>query len=492
LRSSRTLRTSRYSAAAPSPRDALLVVASGSAAAIVVILPTLAMQLAIVLGAAAVTVAAMMARAGRILNPAWLVVALLYVLGAIGSLLSHAGIGLSAPALVLMGASPFAIAALVIRPESRARLLLLAPLLLLLLLAVLSLGWSEDAQQGSAKLTLWTLTALVPVAFILVLAPGPSGVSWRLIGGAALVYALGLLVFGASSPLYPGRAILFDSNPIWVARAAFVGALVVLFGPFPSVAKLVMAPVMIVAGLTTVSLGPAVGLVVGAWAGAAETLRCSDRTDRRVKVGWAALASLTGLAAVVLLSGALDPLLAQVANDPNTTSRATYLDVAGRLVLGAPVFGVGIGGFAATGLDTYPHNLFAEVASELGLAGIMALVVWLALALRGAARSPILVALVVSTGTFAMFSGSLAGNEELWMFSALAVATLPIGVASWIGSEMARPARVPRMSATVAQGGSQRSVAELVSAPHARGRPIPMRSSPPPCHPSRWVAAWPR
>lgn len=427
MRCSRILRVRRHVAAAPSPRDTLLVGASGVAAAIVAILSTLAMQVAIVLGAAFVAASMMTARAGRVLNPAWLIVAWFYLLGPIGSLLSHAGVSLSAATLVLLAPSPFVLAALVMRPESLARLRLLAPLLLLLLLAGLSLGWSEDPQYGSAKLTLWTLTALLPVVFILVLAPGSSGVSWRLIGGAGIVYALGLLVFGAPSSLYPGRAILFDANPIWEARAAFVGALVVLFGPFPSVAKLVMVPVMILAGLTTVSLGPAIGLVVGAWAGAAETLRCSGRTDRRVAVGWAALASLAGLALVVLLSGALDPLLAHVADDSNITSRATYLDIAGRLVLGAPVFGVGFGGFAATGLDLYPHNLVAEVASELGLVGIMVLVVWLAMALRGAARSPILVALVIATGTFTLFSGDLAGNGEFWMFSALAVAMLPIG-----------------------------------------------------------------
>jgi O-antigen ligase len=369
----------------------------------------------------------MMARAGKVLNPAWLIVAWLYLSGPIGILLSQAGIGLSTAALLLMAPSPFVLAALVIRPQSLARLLLLAPLLLLLLLAELSLGWSADPSYGVEKLTLWTLTSLLPAAFILVLAPGSAGVSWRLMGAVAFVYALGLLVFGASSALYPGRATLFDANPIWAARAAFVGALVVLFGPFPSVAKLGMAPVMILAGITTVSLGPAIGLVVGAWAGVAETLRCAGGADRRVVLGWAALALLTGLAVVVLLSGALDPMLARLASDTNTSSRATYLGAAGRLFLEAPALGIGIGGFAATGLDLYPHNLVAEVASELGSVGIMALLAWLGLALCGAARSPALVALVIGTGTFTLFSGNLAGNAEFWMFSALAVAMLPTG-----------------------------------------------------------------
>jgi O-antigen ligase len=427
LRCSRILRARRYAAAAPSPRDAFLVGASGGAAAIVAVLLTLAMQVAIVLGAAVLTAIMMMARAGRVLNPALLIVAWLYLLGPIGSLLSQAGIGLSTFALLVMAPSPFVLAALAMRPQSLARLLLLAPLLLLLLLAGLSLGWSADPPYGVEKLTLWTLTGLLPAAFILVLAPGSSGVSWRLIGAAAFVYALGLLVFGASSALYPGRAIVFDTNPIWEARAAFVGALVVLFGPFPSVAKLGMAPVMILAGLTTVSLGPAIGLVVGAWAGVAETLRCAGGADRRVALGWVALVLLTGLAVVVLLSGALDPMLAHVANDPNVGSRSTYLVAAGRLFVQAPLLGVGIGGFASTGLDLYPHNLIAEVASELGSIGILVLLAWFGMALRGASRSPVLVALVAATGSFALFSGNLAGNQEFWMFSALAVAMFPIG-----------------------------------------------------------------
>jgi len=187
-----------------------------------------------------------------------------------------------------------------------------------------------------------------------------------------------------------------------------------------------MAPVMIVAGLTTISLGPAVGLLVGAWAGAAETLRCTDRRDGRVAVGWIALLLLTGVALVVVLSGVLDPLLIRVADDPNTSSRAIDLAATGRLFLQAPVFGVGIGGFASTGLDVYPHNMFAEVVSELGVLGALLLLAWLGLALRGAARSPVAVALVVATAVFALFSGNLAGNAEFWIFSALAGAMLPI------------------------------------------------------------------
>ena len=417
----------RAPAAALSRREAILVVATGCAGAVLAALPTLAIQLVVVLGAAIVTASMMMARAWRVLNPAWLIVAWLYLLGPLGSLLNQAGVGLSTAALVLMAPGPFVVAAVLRRPWSLERLVLLAPLGLLMALAGLSLWWSPDSAYGVDKLTLWILTGLLPATFILVLAPGSSSISWRLIAGVALLYALGLILFGGATPLNPGRATLFDANPIWAARAVFIGALVVLFGPFPLFAKLATAPVMILAGLTTVSLGPALGLVVGAWAGVSEALRCADRRDRRVVVGWAALLLISGIALVVMLSGALDPMLARLGVDPNASSRVNYLAAAGGLFLQAPILGVGIGGFAATGLDFYPHNMVAEVGSELGSLGILFLLAWVGLALRGAARSPIVVALVVATIVFSLASGNLAGNTEFWMFSALAVSMLPTG-----------------------------------------------------------------
>ncbi len=129
---------------------------------------------------------------------------------------------------------------------------------------------------------------------------------------------------------------------------------------------------------------------------------------------------------IVLFAGLADPFLAGVLNDPNTEARAGYLRVLGPLFLDAPLFGAGIGGFAAAGAGEYPHNLVAEVAAELGFVGVLLLLFWFGLALRGAARSPVLVTLVVSTSVFSLFSGSLASNPEFWMSTALAVAMSPI------------------------------------------------------------------
>jgi O-antigen ligase len=254
---------------------------------------------------------------------------------------------------------------------------------------------------------------------------------WGAIAVAAFVSAAALLVFGSASPLYPGRLSLFDDNPIWTARAVFIGALVATFGPFPRGARLIMVPVLVLAGIVTVSLGPLLGFAAGVWAGIAETLRSADRRTDRLGLGWVVLGLVSGLALVVLLADAFfggdASILARVlVNDPNVSGRATFLDAAIRLFSGSPFLGVGIGGFTSTGLIEYPHNLVAEVGSELGGIGLIVLAVWTAVALRGAARSPVLVALLVATAVYALFSGSVASNGEFWMISALCVANIAV------------------------------------------------------------------
>ena len=425
-------------ATGPSKRlGTFFLIATGGAGAAVASLPTIAIQTAVLLGAALSTVTFLMARTRGTLNAAWIVVAWLYLVGAIGQVLVQAGIGLSAAALLVVAPSPFVLTALFRQPQTRDRLILLTPLILLVLLAGVSLTWSAEASIGGAKLNVWILTGLLPAASILVLAPGSPSVQWKLIVAAAFVSAIALILFGTDSPLAPGRTTLFDANPIWVARATFIGALVVLFGPFPTLVKVGMTPVMIAAGLLTVSLGPFVGLLVGAWAGVAEKLRCADRTDRRLAIGWAGLGLIGGVAAVVVLVGVLDPSSYAVARlvvgDPNVIGRASFLGAALPLFLHSPVFGIGIGGFAATGLDLYPHNMIAEIAVELGVIGIVLFLMWFGLALRGAARSPLLVALVVASAVFSLFSGSLAGNAEFWMLSAFAVSTFPLSTKQRIG-----------------------------------------------------------
>ncbi|HTC85674.1 MAG TPA: O-antigen ligase family protein [Candidatus Acidoferrum sp.] len=409
---------------------AYLAVGAVAAGAIVVSLPSLAIQLVAVAGAGMFAAGVLLARLGRVLNPAWVILAGIYLIAPVGTVLLGLNIGVSTAIALTLAPGPFVLVAVITHPWLWRRLVLLTPLLALLAYAGLSLAWSPDAAYGSEKLTTWLLTSLVPVAFIILLVPESPKIGWWLVGGAAFIYATWLLVFGQYTDLFPGRLVIFGTNPIWEARAVFIGAVVVIFGRFPLIVRLVSVPVMVLAGLLTVSLGPALGLVVGVWAGAGNTLRRADRTDPRVGLGWAIFGLTTGLGLVLFIAdtfGTGTSILATLGSDPNISSRGSYLGASVGLFAQSPLLGIGLGGFAATGLDTYPHNLLAEILSELGIVGLLAFVPWTVLAIRGAAGSPLLVALVATTGTYFLFSGSLASNVEFFLFSAVAVARLPVG-----------------------------------------------------------------
>ena len=391
-------------------------------------LPTFSLQIALLAGVVDLAIVLAMARFGRTLNASWVLVASIFLVGPVGALLLRIGIGLSVVAAIVGGFLPFAVAAIVLHREARPRLALLAPLLLLLAFATASLLWSPDAAYGADKLTVWILASLIPVVFVLVLVPASPAIDWRPVAAAAVITALAMIAFGVASPIYPGRPTLFDANPIWESRALFIGAIVVTFAPIPRWLKLFLIPLVVYAAILPVSRGPAIGFVLGASAGGAEMLRTFDRHDRRIQLAWAGIGIVTALAILAGLGlfDRVSSLLTTFLAEPDVTSRASYINESGRLFWSHPFLGVGLGGFAATGLDTYPHNLGFEIAAELGVLGVLLVIPWVFFAIRGAAGSPMLMALVVSTGIFTLFSGSLASNVEFWLCSAFAVARFPL------------------------------------------------------------------
>jgi O-antigen ligase len=279
----------------------------------------------------------------------------------------------------------------------------------------------------------------LPAATILVLYTAKKEISWRLILIASVLYAVALLLFGSAASEGGVSRTLLDQNPIWAARAVMVGALVAVLGPFRLVVKLVTAPVLVLAGVLTLSLGPSMGMVLGLLAAAVTALIQSGRRTGRPSPGWVLLVIATGFGLIALLSGVLDWFIGPLIDDPNVTARSGYIDASISLFLRSPLFGDGIGGFASTGLDQYPHNLVLEIAVEMGIIGLAGLVAWGILALAGAARSPLLMGLVVGTGAFTLFSGSLAGQNEFWMLSAVAVALAPTAIAARRGVRRRAP-----------------------------------------------------
>jgi O-antigen ligase len=365
-----------------------------------------------------------LASSDRIMNAALIPILFLFLIDPLGVLLTRVGSPVSIVIVLVAAPLPFVIMALLQRPAAFGRLSAIAPLALLVGLAAASIAWSPDADYGVRKAILWVTAGLAPCAYVLILTSPDRPPSWRAIALVALVYSLVLLAIGTTT-IYPGRIVFFEANPIWIGRAAFIGAIVVLLGPFPLIVRLGLAAPMLVAGILTDSLGPTIGLVLGLGAGLAEGIRVAPGARRlaSLRLGLLAVLVALGVAVAFAVLGSDPSRLAPVLEDPNVASRAIYLQRAAEMFGRAPVLGAGFGAFATQGLDApYPHNLIAEMAAELGIVGVTLAVIWIGFALWRAAGSPLLVALVVATTAFAMFSGNVAGNSELWIFSGIAIA----------------------------------------------------------------------
>jgi branched-subunit amino acid transport protein AzlD len=407
------------------PQVILIVGLAAAAGVLVAVSNSLMLQLAAIGALTVLLIALALTRAGVVLNAVWPIVAWLYLLGPIGSGAALLGFDLSPGVVVLLGIAPFPIFAAVARPRILWALAQLLPIAVLAAIAILSLAWSSDPAYGMSKLALWLTTCILPAAFIVMLARATT-VSWRFIAGIGFAYAVILILFGADTATYPGRATIFGANPIWIARAAVIVSIVGVFGPFKPRTRLLLLVTGTVGALMTGSLGPLAGLVAGILAGAAVEVRRRGWGDWRTLVAMICLLGVAAMLLVVVTLGLLDPAVDDALRDPNNLSRGTFLGVAARLFSASPLIGTGFGGFASTGLDVYPHNLVAEVASELGLLGLLALAAWILVVLRASIRSALFTALIVTTFVFSMFSGSIAGNAEFWFFSALAVGVVPM------------------------------------------------------------------
>ena len=385
-------------------------------------LPSLGLKAIIVVGVAATIVAIEFARRDIVLDPAWVIAAELFLTAPLGVVVAEGDVGVSSLVILNLGLVPFVAAALIRTPAARSGLLHVAPLALLALVATASLAWSPEAPYGTEKLAIFFVNGLVPATAVTVLYAAKQEVNWRLVVAFGFAYSLALLLVGTGWSGESDRRTVFDINPINISGYLTAILAVVIFGPFQRVAKITMAPVMLIAAALTLSLGPLVSIGLGVLAGCAEALRLAARAGRRTVLGWAALVVVPGISLVVIVSGAIDPFILPLIDDPNVTSREDFLAASIPLIELSPLFGIGFGGFASTGLHLYPHNLPDEVMTELGIVGVALLLVWGVMALRGALGSPMLVAVVVTTGTLTLFTGSVASQEAFWLFSALAVA----------------------------------------------------------------------
>jgi O-antigen ligase len=348
-----------------------------------------------------------------------------------------------------------------------ARALLSIPVLascFLLGLMVFRLGASPDHAYGSQKVQLY-------VADVLIFFVGAVFVGSRradlqlffmvLLGLTAIssLVFLAQLVGGAAQQVFNGRFSLASQEyPIDLARASADGLLVAVYFLLSAerrslrVPVAVATPVVAIAMIAAGSRGPVVAFVVGLAALLALSA-ATPQARRRFAVLGAIFALIAVVVPLIVPSSAIGRALSTIvgsASGLSSNGRSSLWSAAISSFSHHFALGLGTGGFAAqpaaiSDLVQYPHNLFLEVASELGIVGLVALLailiglagrlatLWRSTRGEDKLLSSILIALFVTALTNACISEAIYGNGEVWQWGGLALG---------MGAAMARgPAR---------------------------------------------------
>jgi O-antigen ligase len=315
--------------------------------------------------------------------------------------------------------------------------------LALLTLMAVRLGVSPSTSYGSVKLRLFLAENLTLLVAGIIIGRRRRHMSLfvTLTLVAATVTALVLakgLVTGHGLPTLAGRYSLYqDESPIGLARDASIGLIVAVYvllwsrSAFLRLFAFIAGPLIAVAFFAAGSRGPVLGFLVGLVILLAVTLR-DPASRRRILLVSLAL-PVAAFAVTQFVPGAdlrrsLSFLVFGGGDSAVSNGRYLLWHQAYDAFHAHPLLGLGTGAFASINpADLYPHDLFLEVAVELGFLGValVALTVGggavrLAQVLsravgedRGhaALASGLLAAALVN----ALVSSDIAGNHALWL-----------------------------------------------------------------------------
>jgi O-antigen ligase len=256
----------------------------------------------------------------------------------------------------------------------------------------------------------------------------------------SVVLAHGLAA-GATEPTVGGRYSLDQADsPIGLGRSAAQGIMIAIYfvlvvgPPVYRLLALGSLPLIAVSFLASGSRGPVLGLVAGLVVLLGLTVRERRMRARTLLVVVAVF--FAGLLVTQLVPGqdiqrSLSVLTGS-GGGLSSNGRTTLWSEAWHLFRDHPLFGIGTGGFAAIEpVYSFPHNIFLELGSELGVLGILAVVAVIAggvLALRHALAHGVLRADVALVGALltaavvnAQVSGDVQSNADIWLAVGLAI-----------------------------------------------------------------------
>jgi len=322
-------------------------------------------------------------------------------------------------------------------------------------LMTLSLTYTPIFSYGSDKVVkFWTFTMVAALApFFIIRDRGDLRMLLWAVGALGIVGAFATLAFGttpyanAGDNANGGRLILGDvSNTIFVSRLLCSGAIVFLLVPVVGLAgrwRLAMAGLgALLAGVALLvgSRGPIISLVFALVITAAALGLRRPRT----------LAPIAALLVVgimifpfVSLPETSKQRITGAASNPVGTFQSDGRDViykqAVLIIQDHPVRGIGIGGFflfspiLVNKEERYPHNIFLELASELGIGAALIMVAFALATLVGIYRRAwqedddpergliyIAGALFVFNLLAVQFSGDINDNRTFWAATGVA------------------------------------------------------------------------
>jgi O-antigen ligase len=345
--------------------------------------------------------------------------------------------------VLLVGGSAFAI----VRRPSRlpGRLIFYAPLLFsfaLLAAMIFRLPGSPGGDYGSRKVEYFLLVNIALLTAGIVAGTRREDIARTLavmlaVATTAAVILLDQIVRGVQ-PLFEGRYAISneDYDPIALGRLAGSGILIALFALVATrsryrVLAAVALPLLAIALLASGGRASVLGVV----AGLAVLLTVPGILVVRRAAIFLAIAATTVLAAQVVPGVALDRALSVISGSAGGQDAGDRIDLwsqAWRTFANHPVDGVGTGGFLAVNpSDRYPHNLVLEVAAELGMIGLVPLVLALATGAiviaasirrsgpRERGLAALVAALLASAFVNAMFSTDITANYDVWLFLGL-------------------------------------------------------------------------
>jgi O-antigen ligase len=331
------------------------------------------------------------------------------------------------------------------------RALISTPVLIsftLLAVMLLRLGPSLDPAYGSEKIQLFiadNLIFMVGAIFV-----GSRRTDLRL----ALSIVLAITAFGALVLLFKlvtgdihttfaGRFSLYSEEwPIYLGRDSADGVIIAIYAILAAtrlstrMAAIAVLPVLIVAMLAAGSRGPVVAFAVGVVA-LLGLVAASPRARQRLLLVAGGLLGAGAIVPLALPSSSIGRALSTLMGSGtglSSNGRTELWSEAFRGFSAHPLFGLGTGAFAGLNPEKhFPHNLFLEMAVELGLVGVVIiaaivisfgsrlLAAWRAAEGRDKMDAAVLSSLFVMILVNSLFSGAIQDNWELWFWGGMGV-----------------------------------------------------------------------